>query len=102
MKRFVALMAMLVLTAGLSFAADWVGYVADAKCAAGGKAASAGHAGCAQNCVKAGQPIAFVVEADGKVYKIKNQDAVAAHVGHKVTLTGQLDGDAIQVDKVAM
>jgi len=102
MKRFVALMAMLVLTAGMSFAADWVGYLADEKCANGGKAVSEGHATCAQNCVKGGQPIAFVAEADGKVFKIKNQDSVTAHVGHKVTLTGQLDGDSIQVQSVKM
>jgi hypothetical protein len=102
MKRLVAVAALLVMTAGLSFADNWVGYLADEKCAAGGKAASEGHAKCAANCVKGGQPIAFVAEADGKVYKIKNQDAVTAHVGHKVTLSGKLDGTTIQVDKVTM
>ena len=102
MKRLVALMAMLILTAGMSFAADWVGYLADEKCALAGKANSEGHASCAQNCVKGGQPIAFVAEADGKVYKIENQDAVSAHVGHKVTVTGQLSGDTIQVQSVKM
>jgi hypothetical protein len=93
---------MLMMTAGLSFAEEWVGYIADAKCAAGGNAASEGHAGCAKKCVSAGQPIAFVSEADKKVYKIANQDSVAEHVGHKVTLSGKLDGDSIQVEKVAM
>lgn len=102
MKRLVALAAMFMMTAGLSFADEWVGYLADEKCANGGKAASEGHANCAQNCVKGGQPIAFVSEADKKVYKIANQDAVAEHVGHKVTLTGKLDGDSIEVENVKM
>jgi hypothetical protein len=93
---------MLMMTAGLSFADEFVGYLADAKCAAGGNAASEGHAGCAKKCVDSGQPIAFVNEADKKVYKIANQDSVAAHVGHKVTLTGKADGDSIEVEKVAM
>jgi hypothetical protein len=93
---------MFVMTASLSFAGEWVGYLADEKCANGGKAASEGHANCAQNCVKGGQPVAFVSEADKKVYKIKNQDSVTAHVGHKVTLTGKLEGDTIEVEKVAM
>jgi hypothetical protein len=43
-----------------------------------------------------------VAEADKKVYKIANQDAVAEHVGHKVTVTGKLDGDSIEVEKVTM
>lgn len=102
MKRLVAVTAMLIMTASLSFADSWVGYLADEKCAAGGKAASEAHAGCAKKCVDGGAPIAFVNEADKKVYKIKNQDSVTAHVGHKVTLTGKLAGDTIQVDKVAM
>jgi hypothetical protein len=90
------------MTAGLSFADDWVGYLADEKCAAGGKAASEAHAGCAKKCVDGGQPVAFINDADKKVYKIKNQDAVKAHAGHKVTLSGKLAGDTIEVANVKM
>jgi hypothetical protein len=93
---------MLLVMTSLSFAEQWVGYLADAKCANAGKAASEGHKTCAQNCVKGGQPVAFVSEADKKVYKIKNQDAVMSHVGDKVTVTGKLEGDTIEVEKVAM
>jgi SpoU rRNA methylase family enzyme len=101
MKRLVTLTAMLLVMTSLSFAEEWVGYLADAKCAMAGKAASEGHATCAQNCVKAGQPVVFVSEADKKVYKIKNQDSVLDQVGDKVTLTGKLEGDTIEVEKVA-
>ncbi len=102
MKRFLVLTAMMIMTAGLSLAGEWVGYLADEKCANAGKAASEGHAQCAQNCVKGGQPIAFVSDSDKKVYKIANQDAVADHVGHKVTLSGKVEGSTITVDKVKM
>jgi hypothetical protein len=102
MKRLVTLAALFIMTAGLSFAAEWVGYLADEKCAAGGKAASEGHAGCAKKCVEGGQAVAFVSEADKKVYKISNQAAVTKHVGHKVTLTGKLEGDSIEVENVKM
>ena len=40
----------------LAMAEEWTGYIADANCAAkqGAKAASDGHAGCAQGCIKKG------------------------------------------------
>ena len=37
-----------------------------------------------------------------KVIKIANQDAVKEHLGHKVTITGNLDGDTVTVDSVKM
>jgi hypothetical protein len=40
--------------------------------------------------------------SDGKVYKVSNQDKVVAHAGHKVTLSGTMDGDTIKVDSVKM
>ena len=46
------------------------------------------------------QPAVFV--SDGKVYKVSNQDKVVAHAGHKVTLSGTMDGDTIKVDSVKM
>ena len=101
MKRFLVLTAALMMTASMSMAADLVGYLTDAKCAAAGKY-GAGHESCAQACVKGGQAVALVTEADGKVYKIANQDSVTAHVGHKVTVTAQVEGDSITVESVKM
>jgi hypothetical protein len=101
MKRFLVLTAMMMMTAGLSFAGEYVGYLADLKCAKGGKAGP-GHEKCAQGCVKGGQPIAFVNDADKKVYTVANQDSVKDHVGHKVTITGKVTGNKIQVDSVKM
>lgn len=101
MRRLLTLTAMMMMTAGLCLAGEYVGYLSDLKCANAGKAGE-GHEKCAQGCVKGGQPIAFVNEADKKVYTVHNQDAVKDHVGHKVTITGKLDGESIHVDSVKM
>jgi len=100
MKKTLAVFAFAAMSA---MAADWTGYIADQACAGkqGAKAASDDHAACAAKCIKGGSP-AVLVTADGKVYKIADQDKVTAHAGHKVTLTGKLEGDTISVDSVKM
>ena len=82
MKRFITLASMFVLTAGLSFAAEYTGFVTDAKCASTGKSGAA-HAGCAKSCITGGSA-AVIVTADGKVIQIANQDKVAALAGENV------------------
>ena len=89
MKRFITLASMFVLTAGLSFAAEYTGFVTDAKCASTGKSGAA-HAGCAKSCITGA---AVIVTADGKVIQIANQDKVAALAGENVKVTGtEADG----------
>jgi hypothetical protein len=88
----------LTLFAASAFADEWTGYISDAKC--GAKGNSEAHAQCADKCVKGGSAAVFV--ADGKVYKIADQSKVQEHVGHKVTLTGKLEGDTITIDSVRM
>jgi hypothetical protein len=85
------------------FAADYTGYIVDASCASkqGAKSASDDHTACATRCIKGGAA-AVLVNSEGKVYKIANQDKVTAHAGHKVTLVGKMDGDTITVDDVKM
>jgi hypothetical protein len=87
----------------VAMAGEWTGYVVDSNCAAknGAKAAADGHANCAAKCIKGGAA-AVLVTSDGKVYKIENQDAVTAHAGHKVTITGKMDGETIHADSVKM
>jgi hypothetical protein len=89
------------MTAGLSMAGEMVGWLSDAKCAAAGKAASEGHAKCAAGCVKGGQPIAFVNDADKKVYTVSNQDKAMDFVGKKVTVDAKVTGDAIEITSVS-
>jgi len=96
-------LVVLTLATVSAMAADVTGYIVDSNCAAkqGAKSASDGHAACAARCIKGGAA-AVLVDPDGKVYKIANQDKVSAHAGHKVTLTGKMDGDTITVDDVKM
>jgi hypothetical protein len=104
LKKIVySLVLMLFVMSVSAFAADVTGFIADAKCGAkmGAKAASEKHANCAANCIKGGQKAVLVTE-DGKVYAIANQEKVTDHAGHKVTVTGKVDGETITVDSVKM
>ena len=65
------------------------------------KGRSRENAACAEKCIKGGSPAVLVTD-DGTVYKIADQDKVVAHAGHKVTITGTMDGDTIKVDSVKM
>ena len=96
MKKF----AFVALFAVSAFAAEWKGTISDSKCGAAHADASEKSMKCVAGCVKGGQKAVFVT--DGKVLKIANQDKVAEHLGHKVTLSGKLDGDTVTVDSVKM
>jgi uncharacterized protein DUF5818 len=100
MKKVLAVFAFSAMSV---MAADWTGYIVDASCAGkqGAKAASDDHAACAARCIKGGAAAVFMT-ADGKVYKVANQDKVTAHAGHKVTITGKMEGDSITVEDVKM
>ncbi len=99
MKRLVIAFALVLSLFTVSaMAAEWTGYISDAKC--GAKGSSEAHAKCAETCVKGGSAAVFV--SDGKVYKIDDQAKVQDHVGHKVTISGKMKGDTIAVDSVKM
>jgi len=97
-RRVQAFMLMLPLFAITSFAAEMTGYISDSKCGAKGERDE--HADCAVKCVKGGAAPVFV--SDGKVYKIADAAKVQDHIGHKVTITGEVKGDTIQVQEVKM
>jgi hypothetical protein len=92
---FVLILSVFALTA---VADEWTGYISDSKC--GAKGAKDEHAECAAKCVKGGASPVFVT--DGKVYKIDDSSKVQDHIGHKVTITGELKGDTLQVQDVKM
>jgi hypothetical protein len=96
MKKF----AFVALFAVSAFAAEWKGTISDAKCGAAHADASEKSMKCVNACVKGGQKAVFV--SDGKVLQIANQDKVTEHLGHKVTINGQLEGETITVDTVKM
>jgi hypothetical protein len=96
------LTATALLTLGLAaagMAADFTGFVEDTACST--KPGMKDDADCAVKCIKGGSP-AVLVTPDGKIYKIAEQDKIAAHAGHHVTITGDLKGDTISITKVTM
>jgi hypothetical protein len=97
-KLAVVIVLVCALFAMSAPAAEWKGWIVDAKCAA--KGANAGHAACAEKCAKGGAALVFVT--DGRVLKVAQQDKVQGHAGHEVTITGKLDGDTVSVDSVKM
>ncbi len=81
------------------FGATWTGYVSDEKCGKAHADGSEKSMKCVAGCMKGGKAAVFVV--DGNVYKIAagSQDQVKDHAGHKVKVTGKLEGDTITIRK---
>jgi len=100
MKRVFVLLAVLLMATSVSFAATFTGDIVDQKCANGGKSGE-GHANCAKNCIKGGQP-AVLVTADGKIYELSDQEQAAKHAGHTVKITGTEANGEIAVQKIEM
>ena len=94
MKTGIALC--LLVSAG-ALAADFSGYIIDQACAQ--KPAMKGSEACARKCIKGGSP-AVLLSAGGKVYKLDDQAKAAEHAGHKVKITGTLDGDTVRVESI--
>lgn len=82
-----------------AMAADVTGFVMDKKCSS--NKAMVGNEACAKRCVGGGAEAVLATE-DGKIYTIENQDKIKEHAGHKVTVTGKVDGDKITVESVKM
>jgi len=99
---FAAAIVVGLFVGALAMAGDgsWTGYIADSKC--GAKAAHEGAAECTVKCVKEGAKYVFVDDADKKVYAIDDQEKVAAHAGHHVTVKGSVAGDNLKVTNVEM
>ena len=100
--RFALVLAFSFFCGVLAVAGDgsWTGYITDSKC--GAKAAHEGARDCTVKCVQAGAKYVFVNDADKKVYAIDDQDKVAAHAGHHVTVKGTVDGETLKLSSVDM
>jgi hypothetical protein len=83
--------------AGSAMAAEFKGFVEDTACSK--MPGMKGDAACAQKCIKGGSP-AVLITADGKIYKISNQDKIVASAGMDVTVMGSLKGDTLTVESV--
>mgnify|MGYP001044489077 CR=1 FL=1 len=80
-------------------AGEWTGHISDAKCGAAHSDHSEASIKCVRACVKAGQKPVFVTE-DKKVVQIANPDKVMDYLGHKVKVTGKLEGETLTIDSV--
>ena len=94
-------LAMLVIFAASSFAAEITGFIGDSMCGAKHKAGTAADASCATACLKKGDK-AVLVTSEGKVYTIDDADQkkVASFVGKAATITGDVSGDSIKVASI--
>jgi hypothetical protein len=99
MKKVIMALAMAGVLSMTAMAADVTGTIIDQNCAS--KPAMKGDIACATKCIKGGSPAVLLTD-DGKVYKIANQQKIVEHAGHKVTVTGKMEGDTITVDSVKM
>jgi hypothetical protein len=109
MKNLFLFAALILLVSSTPFAAEqtWTGKISDSACGAKHEEAAEGQGvmadrDCTQACVRGGSKYVLVV--DGKVLQLANQEHkdLATHAGHKVTVTGELKGNAITVAKIDM
>ena len=101
--RLLTVMAAILFAAALAMAADssMTGWISDSQC--GAKGANAKARECTIKCVKEhGAKYVFVNDADHKVYAIDDQDKVADHAGHHVTVKGSVEGDSLKLDSIEM
>lgn len=103
MKLRIATIAAGTLFAAALMAADssMTGWISDSNC--GAKGANAKARECTTQCVKEkGAKYVFVNDADHKVYAIDDQDKVAPHAGHHVTVKGTVAGDSLKLSDIDM
>ncbi len=101
MKKLVTLSLLaLSLFAWSALAGAMTGIITDAKCKH--RDTSAKSIECAKDCIKAGEKTVFIDDTDNKVYTIANPAKVEDHIGHRVTVTGEIEGETLTVDSVKM
>jgi hypothetical protein len=98
MKKYLLALA-LVFSALISTASDkgpWTGVISDDHC--GVKKANAEHAECAKQCIAGGKTMVLVV--GNKMYKISDPKKAEEFIGQKVTISGELKGDVLEVKEI--
>ena len=106
MKKLLSLVGMVVVLSGISvgFAAEegeWTGWIADEACAKDyNKVATPNHANCARTCLTNGGR--WALGTPNGHYLLTIDAALAGeHLGHEVTIKGQMDGNTITVASVS-
>lgn len=101
MKKLLATFALTAIGSMSAFAGEWSGVLADSKCKH--TDATEKSIACTQSCVKRGGEAVFIT-SDDKVLKIDkaSMDKVTPHLGHKVTVTGDVKGDTVTIESIKM
>jgi hypothetical protein len=110
MKTLLTVFVLSALGSVSALAGEFTGYVSDTKCAASNAKAGAASEwvqpaafeACAKKCIEEGSAPVFVT-ADNKIVKISPaaMAKVMPMLGHKVTLTGQIEGGTlVKVDTI--
>lgn len=100
-RKLIAAVTLFVsFSAASAFAETWQGTVSDSMCSKKHVEGTKDDVACVESCMKGGDHAVLIV--GDKIFKIDNQDAVKAHWGHKVTVSGTLTGDTIHIDNVKM
>ena len=101
MKKLAALFLLVMSASVLSAQSAQTinGFISEEQCGASHSAPSASATKCVKGCV--GRGAAPVLVSNGKVYKLKGEDAaVKGLAGQNVTVKGTIDGDTITVASV--
>ena len=109
-------MKKLLVGIGIALLSSWAlaadktmsGTISDSMCGRSHKAAvehggqKMSDADCVKACVGKGAKYVFV--SGSKIYEIDNQDfaGLSEHAGHKITLTGEVNGDKLHVSAIEM
>ena len=116
MRSIIVSFGFIVATASISGAADhtWTGAISDSHCGMKHPTEHRGSKitehecvlgkedGSLRGCLNGGAE--YILIADGKVYKIKNQDfsGLRVHAAHSVRVTGEIELDTITVKNITM
>ena len=99
MKRTALLIALVLVVAPALYAGSWTGWITDEHC--GAKGNNADHKACALKCAKEhNAKLVFYNNDDQKIYSLDNQKLAMDHVGHEVTVNGEVKDGAITVSSI--
>ena len=101
MKKLAALFLLVISASVLSAQSAQTinGFISEEQCGASHSAPSASATKCVKGCV--GRGAAPVLVSNGKVYKLKGEDAaVKGLAGQNVTVKGTIEGDTVTVTSV--
>jgi len=103
MKKLLFAAAILAMGSTSAFAAEIKGTIVDTMCNVKHADASEKSIACVEKCVKGGSAPVFLT-SDNKILKLDeaSQKMVMTHLGHKVSVTGTVDGDTLKIESIKM